>query len=60
MYVVESYTYDIYLFGHVGVDGVAAPPLMAFDYNVVPQEGSREEYLIDVLRAPREWATPKE
>jgi len=50
-----------------GLDGgrvesimVSAPPLMAFDYNVVPQEGSREEYLIDVLRAPREWATPKE
>lgn len=47
-----------------GLDGgrvesimVSAPPMIAWDYNVVPEEGSREEYLIDVLKSPREWAT---
>eukprot|EP00240_Pyramimonas_obovata_P003735 CAMPEP_0118924580 /NCGR_PEP_ID=MMETSP1169-20130426/2652_1 /TAXON_ID=36882 /ORGANISM="Pyramimonas obovata, Strain CCMP722" /LENGTH=361 /DNA_ID=CAMNT_0006865707 /DNA_START=100 /DNA_END=1185 /DNA_ORIENTATION=+ len=47
-----------------GLDGgrvesimVSAPPMIAWDYNVVPESGSREEYLINVLQAPREWAT---
>jgi coproporphyrinogen III oxidase len=46
-----------------GLDGgrvesimVSAPPLIAWKYNVVPDVGSAEEKLIEVLRTPREWA----
>jgi coproporphyrinogen III oxidase len=45
-----------------GLDGgrvesimVSAPPLIAWKYNVVPQEGSEEEKLVKVLQQPREW-----
>lgn len=34
---------------------VSAPPLIAWKYNVVPQPGSPEESLIQVLQNPREW-----
>eukprot|EP00897_Mesotaenium_endlicherianum_P000150 jgi/Mesen1/10135/ME000076S09645 len=47
-----------------GLDGgrvesimVSAPPLIAWKYNVVPEEGSPEAALLDVLKHPREhWA----
>lgn len=45
-----------------GLDGgrvesimVSAPPLIAWKYNVVPQPGSEEEKLVQVLQQPREW-----
>jgi coproporphyrinogen III oxidase len=45
-----------------GLDGgrvesimVSAPPLIAWKYNVEPEEGSEEEKLINVLKEPREW-----
>ena len=34
---------------------VSAPPLIAWKYNVVPEAGSEEDKLLQVLRAPREW-----
>eukprot|EP00197_Chlamydomonas_leiostraca_P011064 CAMPEP_0202880098 /NCGR_PEP_ID=MMETSP1391-20130828/34571_1 /ASSEMBLY_ACC=CAM_ASM_000867 /TAXON_ID=1034604 /ORGANISM="Chlamydomonas leiostraca, Strain SAG 11-49" /LENGTH=335 /DNA_ID=CAMNT_0049562549 /DNA_START=258 /DNA_END=1265 /DNA_ORIENTATION=- len=46
-----------------GLDGgriesimVSAPPLIAWKYNVVPQPGSQEERLVQVLRKPQQWA----
>lgn len=46
-----------------GLDGgrvesimVSAPPLIAWKYNVQPDEGSEEARLVDLLRTPREWA----
>ncbi|WIA39602.1 hypothetical protein OEZ86_005686 [Tetradesmus obliquus] len=45
-----------------GLDGgrvesimVSAPPLIAWKYNVVPEQGSDEERLVKVLQQPREW-----
>jgi coproporphyrinogen III oxidase len=45
-----------------GLDGgrvesimVSAPPLIAWKYNVVPEAGSEEEKLMQVLQKPREW-----
>ncbi|EIE21621.1 Coproporphyrinogen III oxidase, partial [Coccomyxa subellipsoidea C-169] len=34
---------------------VSFPPLVAWNYKVVPQEGSQEEALVQVLRNPRDW-----
>ena len=34
---------------------VSSPPLVAFKYKVVPEEGSPEALTLDVLRNPREW-----
>lgn len=46
-----------------GLDGgrvesimVSAPPLIAWKYNVQPEEGSPEGALVELLRQPREWA----
>ncbi|KAG2435079.1 hypothetical protein HXX76_007166 [Chlamydomonas incerta] len=46
-----------------GLDGgriesimVSAPPLIAWKYNVVPQQGSPEEEMMKVLQQPRTWA----
>jgi coproporphyrinogen III oxidase len=46
-----------------GLDGgrvesimVSAPPLIAWKYNVEPEEGSEEARLVEALRAPRDWA----
>ncbi|GBG61822.1 hypothetical protein CBR_g23778 [Chara braunii] len=46
-----------------GLDGgriesimVSAPPLIAWRYNVVAEEGSPEARLVQVLRNPQEWA----
>lgn len=46
-----------------GLDGgrvesimVSAPPLIAWRYNVVPEPGSPEQQLLQVLAKPREWA----
>ena len=46
-----------------GLDGgrvesimVSAPPLIAWKYNAVPEEGSAEAQLLDALRTPRAWA----
>ncbi|GBF93673.1 coproporphyrinogen III oxidase [Raphidocelis subcapitata] len=46
-----------------GLDGgrvesimVSAPPLIAWKYGVEAAEGSEEARLVEVLRAPREWA----
>jgi hypothetical protein len=46
-----------------GLDGgrvesimVSAPPLIAWRYNVQPEEGSEEARLLEALAAPREWA----
>lgn len=45
-----------------GLDGgrvesimVSAPPLIAWRYNVQPEEGSDEARLLEVLRTPKEW-----
>lgn len=45
-----------------GLDGgrvesimVSAPPLIAWKYNVVPEAGSEEEKLVQVLQKPRDW-----
>lgn len=34
---------------------VSAPPMIAFDYNYVPKEGSEEERLVKILRNPKDW-----
>ncbi len=34
---------------------MSLPPLVRWDYNAVPPEGSREAALLEVLRAPRDW-----
>ncbi|MBI3579911.1 MAG: oxygen-dependent coproporphyrinogen oxidase [Ignavibacteriales bacterium] len=34
---------------------MSLPPLARWDYNVQPNQGSREAQLIDVLRHPKEW-----
>eukprot|EP00898_Chlorokybus_atmophyticus_P002929 jgi/Chlat1/3637/Chrsp238S03636 len=34
---------------------VSAPPLIAWRYNVVPEAGSEEEKLVEILRQPRDW-----
>jgi coproporphyrinogen III oxidase len=34
---------------------VSAPPSVKWKYNVVPEKGSEEERLIEVLRNPYEW-----
>jgi coproporphyrinogen III oxidase len=34
---------------------VSAPPLIAWRYNVVPEPGSAEDKLVQVLRHPRDW-----
>ena len=36
---------------------VSAPPLVAWKYNVVPQDGSPEAELVAVLRNPIDWAS---
>ena len=36
---------------------VSAPPLIAWRYDVQPEEGSPEAALVDVLREPRDWTT---
>ena len=45
-----------------GLDGgrvesimVSAPPLIAWQYNVVPEDGSPEAELVECLRQPRAW-----
>jgi len=45
-----------------GLDGgriesimVSAPPLVAWKYNVVPEQGSREAELLKVLQKPQSW-----
>jgi coproporphyrinogen III oxidase len=35
---------------------VSAPPLVRWAYNVVPEPGSEEARLVEVLQKPREWA----
>lgn len=35
---------------------VSAPPLIRWSYNVVPEPGSPEEKLVQVLQTPRKWA----
>ncbi len=35
---------------------VSAPPLVSWTYNHVPEEGSEEDRLLQILRTPREWA----
>ena len=35
---------------------VSAPPLIRWDYDVVPPPGSEEARLVEVLRSPRAWA----
>lgn len=34
---------------------VSFPPLVAWNYKVVPKEGSQEDALLHVLRQPRDW-----
>ena len=34
---------------------VSAPPLIAWRYNVVPEEGSTEARLVSILKQPVEW-----
>ena len=34
---------------------VSAPPNVKWKYNVVPEEGSEEERLLQVLRDPQSW-----
>ena len=34
---------------------VSSPPVVAFKYKVVPEEGSAEAKTLDVLRNPRDW-----
>ncbi|KAL9187170.1 hypothetical protein ACHAXT_010890 [Thalassiosira profunda] len=34
---------------------VSAPPVIHFDYNNVPEEGSEEARLVEVLKNPRDW-----
>ena len=34
---------------------VSAPPLIAWRYNVIPEEGSPEARLVSVLKQPAEW-----
>lgn len=36
---------------------VSAPPLIAWKYNVVPDQGSAEAELISVLQKPIDWAS---
>ena len=36
---------------------VSAPPLIRWKFNHVPEPGSEEQRLVDVLRSPIEWAT---
>ena len=36
---------------------VSSPPLVAFKYKAVPEEGSREAETLAVLRKPREWVS---
>lgn len=45
-----------------GLDGgrfesimVSAPPLIAWRYNHVPEPGSEEDKVMQVLRKPRQW-----
>ena len=35
---------------------VSAPPLIAWRYNVQPAAGSEEARLVELLRAPHDWA----
>jgi len=34
---------------------VSAPPKIAFDYNHVPEVGSEEERLLEILKSPKDW-----
>eukprot|EP01025_Chloroclados_australasicus_P031303 TRINITY_DN31672_c0_g1_i2.p1 TRINITY_DN31672_c0_g1~~TRINITY_DN31672_c0_g1_i2.p1 ORF type:complete len:373 (+),score=31.55 TRINITY_DN31672_c0_g1_i2:56-1120(+) len=34
---------------------VSAPPLIAWKYNVIPESGSEEQKLIQLLKTPKEW-----
>lgn len=36
---------------------VSAPPLVSWKYNHVPEAGSEEERLVEVLKNPRHWAS---
>ncbi|CAL8469400.1 g8941 [Coccomyxa elongata] len=36
---------------------VSFPPLVAWNYKVVPEENSRENALLQVLKQPRDWVT---
>lgn len=36
---------------------VSAPPLIAWRYNVIPEEGSAEAKLVSVLKEPQAWAS---
>lgn len=37
---------------------VSAPPLVSWAYNHVPEAGSEEDRLLQILRKPREWVAP--
>ena len=39
--------------GHVS--SFAAPPLVAWKYDVTPEPGSREAQLLKILRKPQSW-----
>jgi coproporphyrinogen III oxidase len=34
---------------------VSAPPMTAFEYNHIPEKGSEEARLIEILKNPKEW-----
>lgn len=34
---------------------VSAPPMIAYEYNHVVEEGSEEERLVNVLKKPKDW-----
>lgn len=36
---------------------VSAPPLIAWKYNVIPEDGSAEAELVAVLKRPIDWAS---
>lgn len=36
---------------------VSAPPLVSWAYNHIPEEGSEEDRLLQILRNPREWVS---
>lgn len=47
--------YSIIIVGRIEAVMVSCPPLVAWEYNHIPQEGSEEERLMKILKNPIDW-----
>lgn len=51
---MHTHLFHAYI-GRIEAVMVSCPPLVAWDYNHTPREGSSEEALMGILRNPVDW-----